>query len=53
LNIGLSIGQLAPAAIGTFELVRIPVQVVGDDSLKTEPKGFWRNWLGRILGGEK
>jgi len=48
----VEIGQLAPGAIGTFELVRIPVQVVGDDSLKTEPKGFWRTWLNRILGGK-
>ena len=48
----VEIGQLAPGAMGTFKVPHFPVLVVGDDLPKVEPKGFWRTWLNRILGGK-
>jgi len=46
----VEIGQLARGAMGTFKLLRIPVPVVGFDSLKAEPKGLLAQLAGQDPG---
>jgi hypothetical protein len=40
-------GGSIPSPAATF-----PVLIIGGDPPKVEPKGFWRTWLNRILGGK-